>query len=130
MYKFTHSRFWVVALFILYNMNRLSAQGQYPFQDNKMPVEKRIDNIISLLTLDEKVGCLGTNPTVARLGIKGTGHTEGLHGLAVGVPGGWGRKTPVATTTFPQAIGMGETWDPGLVMQAANIEGYEARYIT
>jgi beta-glucosidase len=130
MYKFTHSRFGVVALFILCNRDRLSAQGQYPFQDNKMPVEKRIDNIISLLTLDEKIGCLGTNPTVARLGIKVTGHTEGLHGLAVGVPGGWGRKTPVATTTFPQAIGMGETWDPGLVMQAANIEGYEARYMT
>jgi beta-glucosidase len=51
-----------------------------------------------------------------------------LHGLALGVPGGWGRKTPVATTIFPQSIGMAETWDTALIRQAAAIEGYEARY--
>ena len=109
---------------------RVWAQMQYPFQDKNMPVEKRIDNIISLMTLDEKINCLGTNPSVPRLGIKGTGHTEGLHGFALGVPGNWGRRTPIPTTTFPQAIGMAETWDPSLLKQAAAIEGYEARYIT
>ena len=105
------------------------AQTQYPFQDKTLPVEKRIDNIISLMTLDEKINCLGTNPSVPRLGIVGTGHLEGLHGLALGVPGGWGRRTPIPTTTFPQAIGMAETWDPALLKQAAAIEGYEARYV-
>ncbi len=104
------------------------AQDRYPFQDNKQPMEKRIDNVLSLLTIDEKIGCLSTNPTVARLGIRGTGHTEGLHGLALGIPGGWGRKTPVATTIMPQAIGMAETWDTAMIRQAAAIEGYEARY--
>ena len=104
------------------------AQAPYPFQNRDLPVEKRIDNILSLLTIDEKVTCLSTNPTVPRLGLKGTGHSEGLHGLALGVPGGWGRKTPIATTTFPQSIGMAETWDTALIRQAAAIEGYEARY--
>ena len=104
------------------------AQSPYPFQNRDLPVEKRIDNILSLLTIDEKVTCLSTNPTVPRLGVKGTGHSEGLHGLALGVPGGWGRKTPIATTTFPQSIGMAETWDTALIRQAAAIEGYEARY--
>jgi len=64
---------------------------QYPFQDPKLPIEQRVNNIVSLLTLDEKISCLGTNPSVARLGIRGTGHSEGLHGLALGGPGGWGR---------------------------------------
>lgn len=102
---------------------------QYPFQNPDLPLEDRVNNIISLMTLDEKIACLGTNPSVPRLGIKGSGHVEGLHGLAQGGPGKWGRPTVVPTTTFPQAIGLGETWDPEIVRQAAAIEAYEARYI-
>ena len=37
---------------------------------------------------------------------------------------------PITTTQFPQPPGMGESWDPGLVRQAAGVEGYEARFIT
>ncbi|MDP4264903.1 MAG: glycoside hydrolase family 3 C-terminal domain-containing protein [Bacteroidota bacterium] len=101
----------------------------YPFQDPKLEIEKRIDNIISLLTLDEKISCLSTNPSVPRLGIKGSGHIEGLHGVALGGPGGWGRRKLVTTTTFPQSYGLGETWDTALIRQVAAIEAYEARYI-
>ncbi|MBZ5623984.1 MAG: glycoside hydrolase family 3 C-terminal domain-containing protein [Acidobacteriia bacterium] len=102
---------------------------QYPFQNPDLPVEERVNNIISLLTADEKIACLGTNPSVPRLGIRGTGHSEGLHGLALGGPGGWGRPVPIPTTQFAQEIGMGETWDPGLIRLAGGVEGYEARYI-
>jgi Glycosyl hydrolase family 3 N terminal domain len=68
---------------------------------------------------------------VPRLGIQGSGHIEGLHGVAYGGPGGWeghGLK-PLPTTQFPQSVGLGETWDPDLLKQAAAIEAYEARYI-
>jgi beta-glucosidase len=105
------------------------AQYQYPFQNPDLPVEERVNNIISLLTLDEKIACLGTNPSVPRLGIKGCGHLEGLHGLAQGGPGKWGRPSVIPTTTFPQAIGLAESWDPEIIQQAAAVEGYEARYI-
>jgi len=97
------------------------SQYKYPFQNPALPTEDRITNLLSLMTLDEKVSCLGTNPTIVRLGVKGTGHVEGLHGLAMGLPGGWGRKTPVPTTIFPQSIGMAETWDPDLLQQAGKI---------
>jgi beta-glucosidase len=66
---------------------------------------------------------------VPRLGIKGTSHSEGLHGLALGGPGGWGRPVPIPTTQFAQEIGMGETWDTELIRLAGGVEGYEARYI-
>jgi len=105
------------------------AQYKYPFQNPDSPTEDRITNLLSLMTLDEKVNCLGTNPTIVRLGVKGTGHVEGLHGLAMGLEGNWGRKTPVPTTIFPQSIGMAETWDPDLLQQAAAIEAYETRYM-
>jgi beta-glucosidase len=93
-------------------------------------MEERVGNILSLMTIEEKIACLGTRPTVSRLGINGTGHVEGLHGLAMGGPGGWGRPKVVPTTQFPQAIGMAETWDTDVIHQAGALEGHEVRYMT
>ena len=116
-------------LILLLLAKQTSAQYKYPFQNPELPTEDRITNLLSLMTLEEKVDCLGTNPTITRLGVKGAGHVEGLHGLAMGIVGNWGRKTPVPTTIFPQAIGMAETWDPELLQQAAATEAIETRYL-
>ncbi|TCK70162.1 glycoside hydrolase family 3 C-terminal domain-containing protein [Acidipila rosea] len=109
----------------------LCAQSQYPFQNPSLPAEQRITDLISRMTIQEKIDCLGTDPSVPRLGVKGTRHVEGLHGLALGGPGHWeGRKgeTVIPTTQFPQSRGLGQTWDPALLEQAAAVEGYETRY--
>ena len=102
---------------------------QYPFQNPDLPIEQRIDNILTLMTLDEKIECLDTDPSVPRLGIKGSDHVEGIHGLTQGGPGKWGRPLTIPTTTFPQGIGLGETWDTELLRQVGEVEGYEARYV-
>src|SRR5262249_16148272 len=106
-----------------------SPQTQYPFQNPDLPIEQRIDNILSLMTIDEKIECLDTNPSVPRLGIKASGHVEGIHGLTQGGPGKWGRPLTIPATTFQQGIGLGETWDAELLRQAGQVEGYEARYV-
>jgi beta-glucosidase len=106
-----------------------TSQTQYPFQNPDLSIEERVANIISLLTIEEKIACLGTNPSVPRLGIKGSGHVEGIHGLTQGGPAKWGRPKTIPTTTFPQGIGLGETWDAEIVRQAAAVEGFEARYV-
>jgi beta-glucosidase len=100
------------------------------FNEPTAPVELRIDDLLKKMTLDEKIDAFSTNPSVPRLGVVGTGHVEGLHGLALGGPGGWeGRgMTVIPTTTFPQSRGLGQTWDPALLSQAAGEEGYETRY--
>lgn len=121
----------ILYIFFLLSANLiLSQQKQYPFQNPNLDTEKRIDNLLSLMTLDEKVQALSTNPSVKRLGLIGTGHVEGLHGLALGGPGEWGgkNKKPLTTTTFPQAYGLGETWDVELLQKVANVEGYESRF--
>jgi len=109
--------------------SQTTPQTQYPFQNPELPIEQRIDNILSLMTIDEKIECLDTNPSVPRLGIKASGHVEGIHGLTQGGPGKWGRPQTVPSTTFPQAIGLGETWDPEILRHAGEVEGYEARYV-
>ena len=94
-----------------------------PFRDPNLPLEQRVDDLVSRLTLDEKIAMLGqVQPAIPRLGIKTfTNFTEGLHGL------GWVRGGSVTATTFPQSVGLGETWDPEILRQAGAVEGYEAR---
>jgi beta-glucosidase len=105
------------------------AHAQQPFRDPSLPMEKRIDNLLSLMTLDEKIDCLGTRTGVPRLGVPNFGSSEGIHGV-VQRGGGKADREPVPTTQFPQPPGMGESWDPDLVRQAGQVEGYEARFIT
>ncbi len=93
--------------------------------------EARITDLLSRMTIDEKVHALSTDPSVPRLGIVGTGHVEGLHGLALGGPGHWegkGNQAVVLTTQFPQSRGLGQTWDPDLIQRAAAQEAYETRF--
>lgn len=104
------------------------SQKKYPFQNPAFGDEKRIDNLISLLVLEEKINCLSAGFSVPRLGIKNSGNSEGLHGLSQGGPGfNNGKKTP--TTQFPQSIGLAQMWDEGLLSQVAAQQAYEARYI-
>jgi beta-glucosidase len=112
----------------------LGAQKPAVYADSHAPVEARITDLLSKMTLEEKVDAFSTNPTVPRLGVVGTNHVEGLHGLALGGPGHWeghvgrGYETVIPTTTFPQSRGLGQTWDPALLTKAAAQEAFETRY--
>lgn len=100
----------------------------YPFDNPNLPTEQRINDLLSRMTVDEKIDCLGTVTGVPRLGVPNVGSSEGIHGVVQREPR-FGRE-PITTTQFPQPPGMGASWDPDLVRQAAGVEGYEARFIT
>lgn len=109
---------------------RAFAQADYPFRDTNLSDDQRIADLLGRLTLDEKVQLMSDHPKFPRLNLVFSGQVEGLHGLALGGPGGWGPRgrQPLPTTTFPQEKGLGATWDPTLLKQIAGLEGYEARY--
>ncbi|HJV78603.1 MAG TPA: glycoside hydrolase family 3 C-terminal domain-containing protein [Paludibacter sp.] len=126
--------FLLILLFLLLRVSVFS-QIAFPFQNTALSDDKRLDNLLSLMTLDEKVNALSTNLGVPRLGIRNTGHSEGLHGMALGGPGNWGDFSAVGhipktypTTTFPQAYGLGETWDMELIQKVADQEATEIRF--
>jgi len=127
-----HAIQFIVLLFLLPNV--LTAQTVFPFQNTMLSDNERLDNLLSLMTIDEKVNALSTNLGVPRLGIRNTGHSEGLHGMALGGPGNWGGSTEKGlpktypTTTFPQAYGLGETWNTELIQKVADIEATEVRF--
>jgi len=76
---------------------------KYPFQNPKLPVEQRIENLLELLTVEEKIGMMMDNSkAVPRLEIPAYGWwNEALHGVA----------RAGTATVFPQAIGLAATWD-------------------
>ncbi|MFJ7074404.1 glycoside hydrolase family 3 C-terminal domain-containing protein [Streptomyces sp. NPDC098781] len=90
-----------------------------PFRDPQLPFAKRIDDLLARLTLDERIGFLHQfGPAVERLGIAAfrTGQ-EALHGVAWMGP----------ATVFPQAVGLGATWNPDLVRRVGEAVSKEAR---
>lgn len=110
---------------------RASQTPAYPFLDPSMPMDERIANLLSLMTIDEKIDCLSTRTAVPRLGVPSFGNSEGIHGVVQrGSSSGRYQRTAITTTQFPQPPGMGETWDPSIVQQAGGVEGFEARFIS
>lgn len=90
-----------------------------PFRDPRLPFAKRVDDLMSRLTLDEKTAFLHQfAPAVERLGIAAfrTGQ-EALHGVAWMGP----------ATVFPQAVGLGATWNEDLVRRVGEAVSKEAR---
>ena len=106
----------------------LSAED-FPFRNPNLPDEERITDLISRLTLEEKVDCMGPTASVPRLGVVGSPHIEGYHGVAQGGPSNWGQRNATPTTQFPQAYGLGATWDPELITRVAAQEALEARFL-
>ncbi|WP_369262676.1 glycoside hydrolase family 3 C-terminal domain-containing protein [Streptomyces sp. R35] len=90
-----------------------------PFRDARLPFAKRIDDLLARLTLDERIAFLHQfAPAVERLGVAAfrTGQ-EALHGVAWMGP----------ATVFPQAVGLGATWNDDLVRRVGEAVSTETR---
>jgi beta-glucosidase len=97
----------------------MAQSTDYPFRNVDLDIEKRVDDLISRLTVEEKVSqLLDVAPAIERLGIpQYNWWNECLHGVARA-----GRAT-----SFPQAIGMAATWNPELIHKVADVISTEAR---
>ena len=94
----------------------------YPMWNYNLPIEQRVNDVVSRLTLDEKVKqMLNHTPEVSRLGIPAYDWwNEVLHGVA---------RTPFKVTSYPQAIAMAATWDTNSLKQMADYSAMEGRAI-
>src|SRR6266498_2335636 len=112
--------------FGLFTLTLAAAQAQQqastqpaPYMDPSVPLEKRVDDLISRMTLEEKVSQMRDHAVaIPRLGVpKYDWWNEGLHGVAFAG----------TATNFPQVIGMAATWDTDLVHLMAQTTSTEAR---
>jgi beta-glucosidase len=92
--------------------------GDSPYLDPNLPPERRARDLVSRMTLEEKVLQMQNSaPAIPRLGVPVYNWwNEALHGVAQG-----------RATVFPQAIGLGATWDTDLIHRVADAISTEAR---
>lgn len=113
-------RFLLCGAFALTTMS--SDAQEYPFRDPKLPLEERVRDLVSRLTLEEKAAQMqNLTPAVERLGIPAYNWwNECLHGVGRS----WDK-----VTVFPQAIAMAATFDPEALQEMGRITSTEARAI-
>ncbi|MBN1155288.1 glycoside hydrolase family 3 C-terminal domain-containing protein [candidate division KSB1 bacterium] len=117
-----HGLIGILAFLFLFIPLFLTAQSSLEapaYKDVNLPIEKRVDDLVSRMTLEEKVSQLVHSAAgVERLGIPPYNWwNECLHGVA---------RAGVATV-FPQAIGLAATWNKELMYRVADIISTEAR---
>ena len=97
----------------------LLAQPQPLYKNPSAPMEKRADDLLSRMTLEEKVSQLmNDSAPIERLGVPAYNWwNECLHGVARA-----GRAT-----VFPETIGLAATWDTSLIFRVATAISDEAR---
>jgi beta-glucosidase len=94
-------------------------KNPFPFQNPDLPLDGRLTDLVSRMTLDEKVSQMLYNaPAIPRLSIpEYNWWNEALHGVA----------RAGKATVFPQAIGLAATWDTDLMFRVATVISDEAR---
>lgn len=125
-------------LFIISLFATLIVQAQRgDYRNTRLTDDKRIDLFIAQLTTDEKIMWLSTRMDMTRQGGLSLNCYEGLHGIALGGPAnnngmkevdGKREPDPLFTTIFPQAYGLGCTWNPAAVKTVGEQMAIEARY--
>ncbi|MCR5351709.1 MAG: glycoside hydrolase family 3 C-terminal domain-containing protein [Bacteroidales bacterium] len=91
---------------------------EYPFQDPRLSIDERIDNLMSLLTIEDKVGLMmNKNVSIDRLGIPSYNWwSEACHGV---------RED--GYTVYPQPIGMAAAFNPQQMYDVFSQVSDEAR---
>ena len=99
--------------------DQIKAAAAMPFRNANLPIEQRVDDLVSRLTLEEKVSQLIDRASpIPRLDIPAYNWwNEGLHGIA---------RSGYAAL-FPQAIGNAATWDAPLLEKIGAVVSTEAR---
>ena len=95
-----------------------SAQYKYPYQNPNLSYQERVENLISLLTPEEKVGLMmNKSISIDRLGIPSYNWwSEACHGVRQG-----------GYTVYPQPIGMAAAFNAQLVYDVFSQVSDEAR---
>ena len=113
-------RFAIIGFTTLLCRTMLFAAETPLFRDATQPVERRVADFVSRLTLEEKAMVLNhRGTTVERFNIRSDQWNQCLNGVK------WDRPT----TLFPTCVGMAATWNTGLVHEVATVLSDEARAI-
>ena len=108
----------LAAMTAIMALTTVSAQEKYPWQNPQMPTDQRVENLIGMLTPEEKVGLMmNKSISIERLGIPSYNWwSEACHGVRQG-----------DYTVYPQPIGMAAAFSEQLVYDVFSQVSDEAR---
>ncbi|CAG5114562.1 unnamed protein product [Candidula unifasciata] len=119
---------YMFCVLFLCSLDRVVNGQTYPFQDTSLSWEKRVDDLVSRLTLEEMQVQMarggvgergGPAPAIPRLGIGAyQWDSECISGAA---------RAPENATAFPEPIGMSASFSPSLMFRVAAAIGTEVR---
>ena len=114
--------FIIFSFTILHYSHAQDSTKKFPFRNPSLSFEARVNDLVSRLTLEEKVAqMLNAAPAINRLGIPAyEWWNECLHGVA---------RTPFRVTVYPQAIAMAATFDTSSLRMMATYTSDEGRAI-
>lgn len=127
----------LIVLFFVAGLSVISAQNRpLVYLDVSKPIEERVEDALSRMTVEEKVAMLHaqskfSSPGVPRLGIPEFWTTDGPHGIRPEVmwdewdQAGWTNDSCFA---FPALTCLAATWDTDLSLLYGRSLGEEARY--
>lgn len=100
----------------------VSAQTPLPYKNSQLPIDVRVNDLVSRMTLKEKVSLMMYNaPQIDRLEIPAYNWwNECLHGIA---------RSEEKTTVFPQPIGLAATFNPKELQKSAEMISDEGRAV-
>jgi beta-glucosidase len=119
MKKLLIASFGFLTIAVLYSFRTSQPVYAFPFLNPNLGLEERVDDLVGRMTLEEKIGqMMNAAPAIPRLQIpEYNWWNECLHGVA---------RAGLATV-FPQAIGLGATWDEEMMFRMSTAISDEAR---
>ncbi|MBK6979204.1 MAG: glycoside hydrolase family 3 C-terminal domain-containing protein [Cytophagaceae bacterium] len=112
-----------ISFFVSFSFKSIAQDYKsFPMWDSNLTREQRINDLVSRLTLDEKVRqMIHSAPSIPHLGIPAYDWwSETLHGVA---------RTPYSVTVYPQAIALAATWNPQGIKNMGRFSGIEGRAV-
>ena len=108
----------LAALAIAVSAVKVKAQQKYPWQNPNLPRAERVENLLGMLTPEEKVGLMmNKSVSIDRLGIPSYNWwSEACHGVRQG-----------GYTVYPQPIGLAAAFNAQLVYDVFSQVSDEAR---
>lgn len=136
--RITTNKFFVTFIFFISVLRNESAQppfscdssnsvtASFPFCNASLPISERVNDLVSRLTVDEKVlQLVNRAPEISRLSISAyEWWSEALHGVSRQGKGTFFNGTITAATQFPQVILTASAFDENLWYRIARVRTY------
>ncbi len=131
--------YFIAIIFAVATLQSQETPAKAPYKDPSLPVEQRVQDLLSRMTVEEKVSLLSgagwmESVAIPRLGIPAIRMADGPMGIrswlgSSAITSAPGARQVFSSTAFPAGIALAATWDPELAQREGQVIGQEVKAI-